>query len=111
VSFVKTHIAWIVSAILLSIVGYQYFNKPEPFDDKKLKLEQAIEELNQQITKQEIHIKEMSVTRDSLETKLSRKKEDDKKVIHEKFEKTRADILLLSDDESVKLFAENLTGK
>ena len=110
-SFVKTHIAWIVSIILLSIVGYQYFNKPEPFDDKKLKLEHAIEELNQQITKQEIHIKEMSVIRDSLETKLSRKKEDDKNVIHEKFEKTRADILLLSDDESVKLFAENLAGK
>ena len=48
--------------------------------------------------------------RDSTIIRLETKEVEDKVVIHEKFDKKRSDILILSDDESVELLAKNLKG-
>ena len=106
-----TQISWILVVLLLGVVTYQYFTTPEIPDAKIKALQDTIFQLSEKVKKKEATIDSLATLRDSLYVRLENKSEEDRVVIHEKYEKTRADVLLLSDDESVKLFAKNLAGK
>ena len=103
-------IAWILVLLLFGVVTYQYFNAPEIPDAKIKALEDTIFHLSEKVKKKEATIDSLAMVRDSLYVRISDKSEEDRVLIHEKYEKSRADVLLLSDDESVRLFAKNLAG-
>lgn len=105
------NIAWGLVILLVSLLAYQHFTTPEYPNQKLKELEDSILQLTQQVQRKEAKIDSLVIQRDSMYVKLSTKMDSDKVVIHEKHEEARANLLLLSDDESVKLFAKNLAGK
>ena len=108
----KKNIAWVIVIVLLIIAIYQYLNKPEPIIDERIeKYEQVITELEKKITKTLEKVDSLSENRDSLFVELSKKAENDKEKINEKYQKQNNALLVLSDDESVGVLAENIRGK
>ena len=108
----KNNIAWVIVIVLLGISIYQYLNKPEPIIDNRIKeYENVILELNKNITKALAKVDSLSQNRDSLFVKLSEKAEKDKETINEKYQKHNNALLVLSDDESVSVLAENIGGR
>ena len=100
-----------VIAILVGIVIYMYQDDPnDEVDPKVLKYEIEIERMKREVEKEQKKTDSLTTLRDSTLAKLANKEKEDKEVIHEKFEKKRTDILVLSDDESVQLLTKNLKG-
>jgi len=111
VKFFSDNILYVVIAILVGIVIYMYQDDPnDEVDPKVLKYEIEIERMKREVEKEQKKTDSLTTLRDSTLAKLANKEKEDKEVIHEKFEKKRTDILVLSDDESVQLLTKNLKG-
>ena len=94
----------------LSIYLYQKEDNGDEIDSRILLYENTIKQLKQEAEKEKSRTDSLIKQRDSTLAELANKEIVDKEVIHEKFDKKRSDILILSDDESVELLAKNLKG-
>ena len=102
---------YIVIAILIGAVIYMHQEQgPEEIDYKILEYESVIAKMKQDADKESKRVDSLVAERDSTLAELANKEIADKEVIHEKFDKKRSDILILSDDESVELLSKNLGG-
>ena len=98
-------------AILIGIVIYLHQKQgPEEIDPRILEYENIIEKMKQDAEKESKRVDSLIQKRDSTIIRLETKEVEDKVVIHEKFDKKRSDILILSDDESVQLLTKNIRG-
>jgi len=102
---------YIIIAILVSIVIYLYLNQPEPVNDRIGEYEKYIDSVNTKIEAQELRITQIQQQRDSSLLALQNKMVKDQESIKKKYDKKRSDILVLNDDESVKLLTTNLARR
>jgi len=102
---------YIIIAILVSIVIYLYLNQPEPVNDRIEEYEKYIDSVNTKIEAQELRITQIQQQRDSSLLALQNKMVKDQESIKKKYDKKRSDILVLNDDESVKLLTTNLARR
>tara|TARA_R110002012_G_scaffold195916_3_gene364150 strand:+ start:2076 stop:2414 length:339 start_codon:yes stop_codon:yes gene_type:complete len=108
---VSDNILYIVVAVLVGIVIHMYLNDDsEDLNAQVAKYKESVKALEEEIIVQEKRTDRLISRRDSIVVRLFNKEQQDKKVIHEKFEKERADILVLTDDESVQLLSKNIKG-
>ena len=109
---VSNNILYIVIAILVGIVIHLYINDDSDDLDTEVKAyKEAMHALKEEAFIQKKKTDSLIARRDSAMVELLNKQKEDKKVIHEKFEKKRSDILVLTDDESVQLLSKNLGGR
>lgn len=102
---------YVVIAILIGVVIYMHQNQDtEDTDPRILEYENIIDQMKQDAEKESKRVDSLIQKRDSTIIKLEAKEAADKEVIHEKFNKKRDDILVLSDDESVQLLTKNIKG-
>ena len=99
----------ILILLLLAVIVYQQFTRPEPQGNSKiLKLEAEVLSLK---AKYDTLVDEYTIIedeRDSALTVLESKPEEDKNLIKLKHEEIRNDIILLTDAQSVQLLSGNL---
>ena len=111
VKFLSDNILYIVIAVLIGAVIYMHQGQEsEEIDSKILEYENTIAKMKQDADKESKRVDSLVAERDSTLAELANKEIVDKEVIHEKFDKKRSDILILSDDESVELLSKNLGG-
>jgi len=104
-------ILYLAIAILVGLVIHLYTDDDSDEYDSILNQHKAVIELmKKEVAEEKRKADSMSIERDSTIARLLNKEKEDKEVIHEKFEKKRSDILILSDDESVQLLSKNLKG-
>ena len=112
VKLLNNNILYIVIAVLVALLIYLYQKEQvDIVDPRILEYENTIEKMKQEAEKESKRVDSLVKQRDSTLIKLEAKETEDKAVIHEKFDKKRSDILILSDDESVQLLSKNLGGK
>jgi len=111
VKLLNNNILYIVIAVLVALLIYLYQKEQvDIVDPRILEYENTIEKMKQEAEKESKRVDSLVKQRDSTLIKLEAKETEDKAVIHEKFDKKRSDILILSDDESVELLSKNLKG-
>jgi len=105
-------VLYLALAILTGLVIYLYTEEPEDttVNDQVIEYKLAIDSMQRSAAYEKKRIDSLIIERDSTLAALSIKEKEDKEVIHEKFDKKRSDILILSDDESVELLSKNLGG-
>lgn len=105
------YILYIIVAFLIGVIIHMYMsNDSEDLNEEVAKYKREVIALEEQIVVQEKKTDSIVAARDCTMVKLLYKEKEDKKIIHEKFEKERADILVLTDDESVQLLSKNIKG-
>ena len=99
-------------AVLTGLVIYLYTRESEDttVNDQVIEYKLVIDSMQRSAAYEKKRIDSLVIERDSTLVALSLKEKEDKEVIHEKFDKKRSDILILSDDESVELLSKNLKG-
>jgi len=108
---VKDKIPYIVIVILICVISYLYRNQPQPINQKIKEYEDYIDSVNTKIETQELIITKIQNQRDSTLIELNDKIVRDEETIKKKYDKKRNDILVLNDDESVRLLSKNLARK
>ena len=105
------NILYVVVAILVGLIIHMYLSDDsEGLNEEMARYKREMVALEEQIVVQEKKTDSIVAARDCTMVKLLYKEKEDKKIIHEKFEKERADILVLTDDESVQLLSKNIKG-